>query len=228
MQSVSDQTPALRGRRVAVPFSIVLFLSGCWGATPGSPDADAVTITTAATTETPPSPTDTGTTGPTAPAPVTGSSPLPVAGPGTIHHPAGLDLSYPDGWQETGTAVIATQFATNARCAAALIVDQAPPTDPAQAGFVLQSAVQVCATPTDGVLLDTYMESVYGTGVPGFAPDEVDGRIGFRHDDGLQSLIFIQTDSFRIQVATFVAADPDVEAARLAQVQQILESLRFS
>jgi hypothetical protein len=145
---------------------------------------------------------------------------------GTILHVPGFRLSYPEGWHETGI-VISTEFATGAECVAALIVDQAPPSDPAQAGFVLQSGVQVCAKPVDGTSLDTYMESVYGTGVSEFVRGQSDEVVEYRRNSGLESHIFAQTDSYRFQVTAFVTADPDLEQERLAQVQEILDSLTF-
>jgi hypothetical protein len=52
--------------------------------------------------------------------------------------------------------------------------------------------------------------------------------VEYRSGDGLESHTFVQTDSYRYQVTTFVTADPDLEEERLAQVQQILASLTFS
>jgi hypothetical protein len=135
-------------------------------------------------------------------------------------------MSYPEGWHETGI-VISTEFAGEAECVAALIVDQAPPSDPAQAGFVLQSGVQVCMKPVDGDSLDTYMESVYGSLASEFVRSDSSGIVEYRRNGSLESHAFAQTDSYRYQVTTFVTADPELEDERLAQVQHILESLTF-
>jgi hypothetical protein len=155
-----------------------------------------------------------------------GTTVTPPGIPGVIRHATGFSLSYPERWHETGI-VISTEFAIEAQCVAALIVDQAPPSDPAQAGFVLQSGVQVCAKPVDGDSLDTYMESVYGAAIADFTRGESDGVVEYHRNGGLESHAFVQTDSYRYQVTTFVTADPDLEDERLAQVQQILASLTF-
>jgi len=258
MQEISGKRSASRRRWVAVTFVLVLILSACdagesatttssdptllaTGAPPPTPIAGSTTTnavaTTSAATEVTTSVGETNTlssTSTTGTVPTTSttsvgstSSSTPAPGPGTILHHTGFRLNYPAGWHEAGI-VISTQFAAEAECAAALIIDQAPPSDPAQAGFVLQSGVQVCARLADGISLDSYMASVYGTGVPGFERIQFAGRVAYRRDDGLQSLIFTQTDSYRFQVATFVAADPELEKERQAQVNEILAGLALS
>ena len=150
----------------------------------------------------------------------------PPSAPGVIRHATGFDMSYPEGWHETGI-VISTEFAAEADCVAALIVDQAPPSDPAQAGFVLQSGVQVCVKPVDGDSLDTYMESAYGSLASEFVRSDSSGVVEYRRNGSLESHAFAQTDSYRYQVTTFVTANPGLEEERLSQVQQILASLTF-
>jgi hypothetical protein len=219
MRDVSSKRFPSRSRRISVLLGFVLVLSACTvresTAGSGATSADSTTPTQSASTvrSTEATTQSTGTTPPTA--------------SGTIGDVAGFNLDYPEGWHETGL-VISTEFAAGAECVAALIVDQAPPTDPAQAGFVLQSGVQVCARPVDGDSLDTYMESVYGTAISEFTRSESDGVVEYRSDDGLESHTFAQTGSNRYQVTTFVTADPDLVEERLAQVQQILASLTFS
>ncbi len=216
-QDASPERVTNRSWRIAVLLGLALILSACalreTTAESSTAPADDTNTTRPATTMT--STTMTSRTTTTQP-----------SASGTIRHASGFRLSYPDGWHETGI-VISTEFATGAECVAALIVDQAPPSDPAQAGFVLQSGVQVCAKPVDGTSLDTYMESVYGTGVSEFVRGQSDGVVEYRRSSGLESHIFAQTDSYRFQVTAFVTADPDLEQERIAQVQEILDSLTF-
>ena len=200
-------------------FGFVLVLSACAvqdsTAEPSTTPADVTTLAAGST------PTD-GSNVTRAPATTT----TRPSAPGVIRHATGFSLSYPEGWHETGI-VISTEFAGKAECVAALIVDQAPPSDPAQAGFVLQSGVQVCMKPVDGDSLDTYMESVYGSLASEFVRSDSSGIVEYRRNGNLESHAFAQTDSYRYQVTTFVAADPELEDERLAQVQHILESLTF-
>jgi hypothetical protein len=216
-QNASPERVANRSWRIAALLGLALILSAC---------ALRETTTESSTTPTD----DTNTTRPsTTMASTTMTSRTTITQPsasGTIRHASGFRLSYPEGWHETGI-VISTEFATGAECVAVLIVDQAPPSDPAQAGFVLQSGVQVCAKPVDSTSLDAYMESVYGTGVSEFVRGQRDGVVEYRRSSGLESHIFAQTNSYRFQVTGFVTADPDLEQERLAQVQEILDSLTF-
>ena len=130
------------------------------------------------------------------------------------------DLIHDEAWQEVAAAVAELHPADVAD-----IIDQAPPTDPAQAGFVLQSGVQVCAQDVDERSVERYLESVYGVGTPGFEQVELAERIAYRNSDGSGSIIFVQTETHRLQIVTFVAADQNLEAERRAQVEAILEGL---
>jgi hypothetical protein len=218
-QDVSSKKFPSRSQRISVLLGVVLVLSAC---TVRESTAESGTTSANSTT-----PTQSATTAQTTEATTQSTGTTTQSASGTIRHVTGFSLAYPKGWHETGI-VISTEFATEADCVSALIVDQAPPTDPAQAGFVLQSGVQVCAQPVDGDSLDTYMESVYGTAISEFTRGECGEVVEYRSGDGLESHTFAQTDSYRYQVTTFVTADPDLEEERLAQVQQILASLTFS
>ncbi len=203
-----------------VLFGFVLVLSACAVQdSTAEPSTTPAGVTTPADTTTPAD----GSNATRAPGTTTTT---PPSAPGVIRHATGFDMSFPEDWHETGI-VISTEFAAGAECVAALIVDQAPPTDPAQAGFVLQSGVQVCAKPLDSESLDTYMESVYGSMISGFTRSESDGVVEYHRNGGLESHTFVQTDSYRYQVTTFVTADQDLEEKRLAQVQEILANLTF-
>jgi len=205
-----------------VLFSFVLVLSAC-----AVQDSTAEPSTTPADVTTPTDITTPADGSNATRAPGTTTETATPSTSGTIRHVTGFSLGYPDGWHETGI-VISTEFAIEAQCVAALIVDQAPPSDPAQAGFVLQSGVQVCARPLDGESLDTYMESVYGPLASEFVRSDSSGVVEYRRNGSLESHAFVQTDSYRYQVTTFVAASPDLVEERLTQVQQILASLTFS
>ena len=217
-QDASSKRFAYRGQWVVVLFALGMALSAC-AARESAPESGSTSADITTPTESVSTPQSAVTATPVTEATSPSTS-------GTIQHVTGFTLSYPQGWHETGI-VISTEFAAEAECVAALIVDQAPPTDPAQAGFVLQSGVQVCAKLLDGESLDTYMKSVYGTAISEFARSESDGIVEYRRDGGLESHAFVQTDSFRYQVTTFVTADPDLEKERLAQVRQILANLTF-
>jgi hypothetical protein len=217
-QDASSKRFANRGQWVVVLFALGMALSAC-AARESTPESGTTSANITTPTE------SVSTTRSTVTATTATNTTSPSTS-GTIRDVTGLSLSYPAGWHETGI-VISTEFAAEADCVAALIVDQAPPTDPAQAGFVLQSGVQVCAKPLDGESLDTYMESVYGSAISGFTRSESDGVVEYRRNGGLESHALVQTDSYRYQVTTFVTADPDLEEERLAQVRQILASLTF-
>ncbi len=205
--------------------------SGTTGVTPlptTAPLPPPTAGSTAAATEAPVTTTagDTGMTTTTgALGKTTSTTSLP--GPGVIQDPTGFSMSYPDGWHEAGET-LATQYSEGAQCVSALIVDDDPSSDPAQAGYLLQSLVQICAKPVGGQSLDEFMVALYGADKGGFVNSELGGLPAYRFDEEPQVLMFVQSDSYRFQVVGSVAAEPDLEAQRLEEVQQILDSVDFS
>lgn len=150
-----------------------------------------------------------------------------VEGDGRFEHPEGLALIYPAGWSETGP-LIATQFAVDAACGSVHIVDFEPPTDPnaAEAGFRLESVVQVCGQPTDGRTLEEFLLATYG-GTADFELVSLGGVPAYRTGDDAETTIFLEQSYTRYQVLTSVVADPKVERQRRDEVEQILRSVVF-
>ena len=173
----------------------------------------------------------TATTRPTAASPGTAIGATTAGGgstgPRMVGH-EGVSFELPPGWERTGQ-VVATEFAAGADCVAATIVDFDPPSDPAaggEAGFRLQSTVQICSRPLDGRTLEEFMDGTYGDGWA-FEPVRVDGLDGYRSATGLDSLAFVQSDTHRFQIVTSVAADPQLEGERLGQVAAVVNSVAF-
>jgi len=140
----------------------------------------------------------------------------------------GVSFELAPGWERTGQ-VVATEFAAGADCVAATIVDFEPPTDPAaggEAGFRLQSTVQVCSRPLDGRTLEEFLDDNYADRSL-FEPVRVGGLDGYGSTTGLDSLAFVQSDTRRFQIVTSVAADPELEQERLAQVVHVVNSVAF-
>jgi hypothetical protein len=241
MEKSSDTRSAKRSRWVIFVLVLVACVnaesatsssaSGAAGVTAlptTTPSLPPTAGSTAATTEAPVTTTagDTGMTGTTgALGKTTSTTSLP--GPGVIQDPTGFSMSYPEGWHEA-EETLATQYSDGAQCVSALIVDDDPSSDTAQAGFLLQSLVQICAKPLGGQSLDEFMDSVYGADKGGFVNSELGGLPAYRFDEELQVLMFVQSDSYRFQVVGSVAAEPDLEAQRLEEVRQILDSVDFS
>ncbi len=156
------------------------------------------------------------------------TTPPATTGGGHLEHPSGFGFDYPKGWEEAGPS-IASEFAAGAECAAAKIVDFEPPAGSGQgpAGFVLQSVVQICARPADGSTLDAFMQSVYPDSIGDFERTTIGGLDAYRLDLGTDSLAFVQSDRFRFQMYTSVAADPEHERTRIEEVRRIVESVSF-
>ena len=223
----SRRATSIGGVLVTLALLVACSDSDSNGAAASSTSASTTAGTTdlsSVVTSTPVGPDPSDSSGTTAPAPSSTTTGFRTSD--TVRHPAGIEFALPEGWEES-PSVIATQFATDAVCAVSVIVDRAPP-DPDGDGSVLQSAVQVCARPVDDRSLDAFMESVYGTGIPEFVRTEVGGMDAYRRDDGVQSLIFLQTSTHRVQIATSAVADPDLETERLAQIQQVIESITLN
>jgi hypothetical protein len=219
---------------IARPLALVaLALAGCTSAEPSSDPTPAVSATGVPATATRPSSTTGTPSDPPVPAttssePVAGTDATPTSAPfldGRLVHPAGLTLEYPSGWTETGPT-IASEFALGADCAATKIVDFEPPPDAgdAEAGFVLQSVVQVCARPAGGSTLDQFMDDTYG-GIEGFEPTEIGGEPAYRRGDPHESIAFVQRDEVRFEVLTSVAADRTLDGERADEVERIVESM---
>ena len=141
----------------------------------------------------------------------------------------GYTLRYPADWHLTGP-VAATEFTRGAACQSVEVIDFQPPADAGGAGFIRHAFVQLCARPIpDGLALEEFLRQIYG------APAEirlelitVGGRPGYRvHDSDRPSVLFVQTDTHRIEIVTAVATDPGRAELRRAQVDRIVDSLVF-
>lgn len=124
--------------------------------------------------------------------------------------------------------MIATEFGAGAECAAAKIVDYEPPADSggAEAGSLLQSVVQICARPADGLSLDEFMAATYG-GTVGFEQTEIGGLKAYAQGNDFELIAFTQTEMYRFEVLTNVTAERTVDALRVTEVKGILATVRF-
>ena len=133
----------------------------------------------------------------------------------------GYSLSYPRAWKLTGR-VVATQFASGARCQSVRFVDRATPSE------VRQSFVQSCWKPvTDGSSLDTFMRKTYRSRLSKFFTQTRLGGVPAYRSRTAQSnrTFFLQTKDYRVQLIAAVVAGPARRALRLSQVNRILASL---
>lgn len=139
----------------------------------------------------------------------------------------GYSLFYPDDWHVNGY-VKWTEFAEGSQCESVEVVDFQPPPG-SGAGFILHSFVQICAKPlTDSVTLDDFMRQTYGDSATQFQVTELAGMRAYRAINAERGTTwFLQTNQYRIQIATVVVSTPDKQDMRLSQVQQILASLSF-
>jgi hypothetical protein len=156
-----------------------------------------------------------------------GSSESAPASIGRLENIAvGYSLHYPAGWR-IASQVVATEFASAARCESVSVVDSEPPAGSGPAPSVLRSFVQICARPaTDGLSLDEFMRRTYGPALlRSFSAAQLGSRPGYRADSGAaQTTIFLQTRAHRLQIVTGVKAGADLEARRAAEVRAILDS----
>lgn len=150
---------------------------------------------------------------------------------GRLTHRSGLTLAYPSGWSESG-AQVATEFAQDADCASAVIVDFEPPDQAGGAsdegsGETLRSFVQVCASQAGGTTLDEFMAATYGDG-HGFESTTLGGREAYRRGGDIDVLMFTQTTQCRLQLVTAVDAPPELESQRAREVRDVLGSAQFT
>lgn len=156
------------------------------------------------------------------------SSPLP---PKRLQNKElGYSLLYPADWQVRGQ-VVATEFASGARCESVEIIDSPVLPEPGSTALVLRSFVQICSKRlTDTASLDEFMGESYGGGFRArFHPVEIGGIAAYEMvSGGANTLIFLQTNKHRFQIVAAVVARAGEEAKRAAQVQQTLRSLSFT
>jgi hypothetical protein len=139
----------------------------------------------------------------------------------------GYALRYPADWHVTGP-LLATEFARDATCQSVQVIDFQPPDDAGGAGFIRHAFVQLCARPIpDGLALEEFLRRIYGAPAEiRFEPVTVGGRPGYRvHDSDRPSILFVQTDTHRIEIVAAVATDPGRAELRRAQVDRIVDSL---
>lgn len=205
---------------VAMGFVLVVTAGGCGGDDDSAPPPGTSVAPSTSTTVG-----NGGVDTTTSHAPATATTVTP--GGGRVER-SGVSFGYPDGWEEAGLT-IATEFAADADCVAARIVDFEPPADSGQgqAGFMLQSVVQVCVQPAGNETLEQWLTSRYG-GTGSFVQTEIGGLRGYRNAQGLDVLTFAQSADHLFQVFTSVAADADVERIRIDQVEAIVDSMVLS
>jgi hypothetical protein len=139
----------------------------------------------------------------------------------------GFSLSIPRGWKLTGQ-VVATEFAAGAACQSARVVDFQPPPGSGPGAKMLQSFVQICwKRVRDGSSLDEFMRKTYGrrlselfrqasvAATRAYSTKVVNGS----------TTIFLQTPTYRLQIAAAAVARSAKRDERLAQVQRVLASL---
>jgi len=153
----------------------------------------------------------------------------PASSPGflLLTNPAlGFRLNFPDDWQLRGQ-VVATEFAVGAECQSVEIIDFQPPEG--STGLILHSLVQVCARPLeDALTLEQFMRQTYSLPGEALEPVEFSGQPAYRsRQEGPDATIFVQTEDYRIQIVSAVAAEPEMFPIRTAQVQAILETFVF-
>ncbi|MGH9136718.1 MAG: hypothetical protein ACRD0G_06680 [Acidimicrobiales bacterium] len=143
-----------------------------------------------------------------------------------LEHPTGFRLSYPPGWSPAGLE-LPSEFAQDAECASVKIVDRAPPPESggAQAPSIEQSVVQVCSRPADGSTLEEFMRTTYGADLAGFEATTLAGHPAYGQQSREFSIFFLDAGGRRYQVRTSVVAAPELESTRLAEVEQILQTL---
>lgn len=138
----------------------------------------------------------------------------------------GYILFYPTDWQVKGK-VIATEFANGTQCQSVEVVDAAPPPEAGPAAFMLHSFVQVCSKLlTDSSTLNDFMRQTYGDAFTAqFQTTEVGGLRAYQTTTkDFDTIIFLQTNNYRIQIVTSVKAPSEKQSKRISQVQEILDS----
>jgi hypothetical protein len=158
----------------------------------------------------------------------TSSSPNPGPASQLRDADVGYSLTYPDGWYVRGQ-LVATEFATGARCRSVEVVDYQPPPDSGPAGSLLHSLVQVCARRLgDRSSLEEFMRQTYGNAFDDqFHAARVGDLPGYRSLEQDTSTAFLQTADHRLQIVTAVVAAPDKRRQRRAEVQEILDRVTF-
>jgi hypothetical protein len=141
----------------------------------------------------------------------------------------GWSVVVPAGWH-TGPRVIATAFATGARCRSVSAVDRVGDEGMGPGPGVSRSFVQICARAlTDGRTLSGYLAATYGdTFASQFEPTRLGGHAAFRAHRSSPRLVWLQTDRHRIQLASAVTSDPERRGGRRAEVDRILRSFRVA
>ena len=138
----------------------------------------------------------------------------------------GFRLAYPGDWK-VARQVVATEFAVGSTCQSVRIVDSAPDPDSGPGAKVLQSFVQICwKRPSSGESLAEFVEKTYGSRASSLLERaELGGISAYRtRGNGLNTTIFLQTTSHRVQIVTAVVAEQSRRAGRRAQVERILAS----
>jgi hypothetical protein len=138
---------------------------------------------------------------------------------------AGWSVLVPAGWR-TGGTVVATAFARGARCRSTFVDDRVDAGGPGPS--TSRSLVQICARPArDGRTLASFLRATYGAGLDTrFAPASIAGRPAYRTRRSDPELVFLQTGSHRLQLASSATRDEAHRLRRRGQVDAVLRSLR--
>jgi len=139
---------------------------------------------------------------------------------------AGYTLVYPADWVLEGQ-VVASDFASGARCRSVRKVDFAPPPDSGAAAPVQHSFVQVCAKPLSSVgSLEDFMSRTYGAALDAlFEKTRINGLEVYQsRQQQAARMLFAQLAEHLVQIIATVEAEPSRHPERRIQVDAILAS----
>ena len=139
---------------------------------------------------------------------------------------AGYTLVYPAEWSVEGQ-VVATDFASGARCRSVRVIDFAPPPGSGAAAPMQHSFVQVCAKPTSRVgALQVFMKLTYGDRLDvSFKKTQINRLAVYetRQPEPMR-IFFAELAEHLVQIIAAVEAEPSRRPERRAQVETILAS----
>ena len=141
----------------------------------------------------------------------------------------GWSLRYPSAWSARGR-VAASAFAVGARCRSVVVVDDPSAGTTGPVGTELRTFVQVCARPrTDRLALERFLRETYGSAFAAqFEETRLGGRPAFRTRRSTPVLVFVQTDRFRIQLASSVSTGSRLRTRRRSEVAAVLRSFELA
>lgn len=139
---------------------------------------------------------------------------------------SGYTLVYPADWSLEGQ-VVASDFASSARCRTVRVIDFAPPPDSGAAAPLQQSFVQICSKPVSSVgALEVFMKLTYGDQLDiSFKKGQINGLAVYetRQQEPIR-MLFAELAEHVVQIIAVIEAEPARRPERRAQVEKILES----